>query len=576
MKIKEYLGKEGIMGQKIVVIGGVACGPKAAARLKRLDPSAEVIILDQGPFVSYGACGLPFFLGGVVKELQELINTPAGVPRDPHFFKAVKDIEVLTRTKAEAIDRDKKIVVARQLETGEILKLPYDSLVLATGSSPIRPPLEGIDLAGIYTLKTLEDGRALKEALANPDIRDVVVVGLGLIALECIEALFKAHKRITVVEKLHWPLPTILDEDVAFPLKEALEDRGIEIILGEGVKAFEGRDRVEKVITEGGREIPCQMVLLSIGVRPNVDLAREAGLEVGPLGIKVDRHLRTSDPHIYAGGDCVESRCLISGKPVYLPMGSVANKHGRVIGDNLAGMESVFEGVVATAVCRLFDLNIARTGLTEKRAREMGYDVVSTIVAGSDRAHYIPGQNPLLIKLIADAASGRVLGAQMIGPGDVLPRVNTVAAVLRSYGTIEDLAAVEMAYAPPFAPAIDLLTTAAWATQNKIYRLVKSYKPYEVKAKIDRGEEVILLDVRTPKEVEAVKIPYPNVVYIPLGKLRALALEKLPRQKEIISFCKISLRGFEAARILASLGFPKVAYMEGGLAAWPFEKEFGL
>ncbi len=563
------------MGRKIVVIGGVACGPKAAARVKRLDPNAEVLLLEQGESISYGACGLPFFLGGVVKDLQELVNTPAGVPRDPAFFKAVKDINVLLRTRAEVIDRDKKIVLARRLDTGETLKFPYDNLVIATGSSPIRPPLEGIDLPGIYTLKSLKDGEKIKKQLEDSNVTDVVVVGFGLIALECIEALFKARKRITVVEKLGWPLPTLLDEDMAFPLKEALEDRGVAMLFGEGVARFEGKDRVERVITDKGTAIPCQMVLLAIGVRPNISLAQEAGLEVGHFGIKVDRHMRTSDAYIYAGGDCVESRCLISGQPIYLPMGSLANKHGRVIGDNLAGMQSIFDGAVGTAICRLFDLNVARTGLTQKRARELGYPVVSTIVAGSDRAHYIPGQNPLLIKLVADAASGRILGAQMIGPGDVLPRVDTVAALLRTQGRLEDLAAVEMAYAPPFAPAIDLLTTAAWATQNKLYRLAKGYKAYEVKAKLERGEDIILLDVRTPKEVEAVKLPYPQVTYIPLGKLRQLASEKLPQDKEIICFCKISLRGFEAVRILAGLGFKKVAYLEGGLAAWPYEKEFG-
>ncbi len=560
------------MGRKIVVIGGVACGPKAAARVKRLDPKAEVIILEQGPCVSYGACGLPFYLGGEVKELDELIKTPVGIPRTPAFFQAVKGVEVLTGVRAEAIDREKKLVIAKRLETGEILKFPYDSVVLATGSRPIRPPIEGINLEGIYCLKSLEDGQKIKAAIEDPKVTDVVVVGSGLIGLECLEPLVKAGKKVTVVEKLSWALPTLLDEDMAFPIAHIMKEKGITALFGEGVVRFEGKDRVEKVVTDQGTEVPCQMVLLAIGVRANIDLAKEAGLEIGRFGIKVDRHLRTSDPDIYAGGDCVESTCLVTGGPTYLPMGSLANKHGRVIGDNLAGYQSVFEGVVGTAICRFFDLNIARTGLTEARAREQGFPVISAIVAGSDKPHYIPGSKPLLCKLIADASTGRLLGAQVVGEGDVFSRINVVPAILKNGGCIEDLAQIELAYAPPFSPAIDLLTTAAWTLQNKLFRLAKGYKAKEVKAKLEQGEKIILLDVRTPKEVEEVRLPYEQVIHIPLGKLREVAKEKLPKDQEIICFCKISLRGFEAVRILTGLGFEKVAFMEGGLAAWPYEK----
>ena len=563
------------MRNKIVVVGGVACGPKAAARVKRLNPEAEVILLEQGEKVSYGACGLPFYLEGLFKDLDELIKTPVGVPRTPAFFKAVKGVEVLTGVRAEEIDRERKLLIARRLATGERLKFPYDKLVLATGSLPVRPPLEGIDLPGIFTLKSLEDGQKIKVKLEDSSIRNVVVVGSGLIGLEVLEPLVKAGKKVTLVEMLGHPLPTLLDEDVAFPLRGVMKAQGIEALFGEGVARFEGAEQVEKVVTDKGTEIPCQMVILAIGVRPNVALAQEAGLEVGRLGIKVDRHLRTSDPDIYAGGDCVESRCLISGQATYLPMGSLANKHGRVIGDNLAGYQSVFPGTVGTAICRFFSLNVARTGLTERRARELGFDAASTIVAGPDKPHYMPGHKPLICKLVYDQGTGRVLGAQIIGPGEVLPRINTVAALLQSHGTIEDLAHTELAYAPPFSPAIDILTTAAWASQNKLYRLVRTYKAHEVKAKFETGEDFILLDVRTPKEVEEVRLPYENVVYLPLGRLRAEAKEKLPRDKEIICFCKISLRGFEAARILHGLGFKKVAYLEGGLAAWPYEKVSG-
>ena len=560
------------MGKKIVVIGGVACGPKAAARVKRLDPQAEVVILEQGEHISYGACGLPFYLEGLIPEIDELIKTPVGVPRTPAFFKAVKGVEVFTGVRAEKIDRKNKVVIAQKLATGERLEFPYDKLVIATGSSPVRPPIEGVDPSGVYTLKSLTDGQKIKADLEDSSITDVVIVGSGLIGLECAEAFGKLGKKVTIIEKLAWPLPALLDDDIAFPILGLMKAKGIRPFFGEGVARFEGQERVEKVITEKGTEVSAQMVLMAIGVRPNVKLAEEAGLEVGRFGIKVDRHLRTSDPDIYAGGDCIESRCLISGQAVYLPMGSLANKHGRVIGDNLAGYQSIFPGTVGTAICRFFELNIARTGLTEARAKDLGYRVMSTIVAGPDKPHYMKGSKPLLMKLVVDEGSGKVLGAQIVGQGDALSRINTVAAVIQAGGTVEDLADTELAYAPPFSPAIDLLTTAAWVTQNKLYRLAKGYKAKEVKAKLEAGEDFVLLDVRTPKEVEEVRLPYENVVYIPLGKLRELALEKLPKDKEIICFCKISLRGFEAVRILVALGFQKTAFLEGGLAAWPYEK----
>lgn len=562
------------MGNKIVIIGGVACGPKAAARVKRLDPDAEVTVLEKGEEISYGACGLPFYLEGEIKDVAELTTTPVGVPRDVNFFRAVKGVEVRTGTEAVSIDRENRVVRARRVADGKEESFPYDKLVIATGSAPVRPPIPGIDAAGIHCLKTLEDGRAIKEAMEGSTTKKAVIVGGGLIGLECVEPLVKEGFEVHVVEKLPWLLPALLDEEMAIHLERHLVSKGIQVHCGDGVASFEadGNGRVARVVTEK-TSIEADLVILAIGVRPNVKLAQEAGLEVDRAGIVVDEHLRTSDPHIYAGGDCVASYNTVTGKPTYAPMGSVANKHGRVIGNNLAGWNSTFSGVCGTGICRIMGFNVARTGLTQRDAQLQGISVVSALNPGSDRPHYMEGSKLIHVKLIAESYSGRVLGAQILGPGEVMSRVDTLAALIKAGGTVDDLADVDMAYAPPFSPALDNVIVAAHIIQNKMDRVAHAYSPAQVKKKLEAGEDFVLLDVRTPKEVEAMSLPYENLVYIPLGKLRERA-DELPRDKEIVCLCKISLRGYEAERILVGKGFDPslVSFVDGGIVAWPYEK----
>ncbi len=561
------------MGKKVVIIGGVACGPKAAARAKRLDPSLEITIIEKDSEVSYGACGLPFYLEGEIKDIKELTTTPVGIPRTPQFFKAVKGVDVITKTEATAIDRKNKIVKIKNLDTQEESEIKYDKLVIATGSRPVKPPIPGIEAKGIYCLKTLHDGEQLKKAIESSKTKKAVIVGAGLIGLECVASLLKYGFEIHIVEKLNWPLPALLDEEIAIHLKNHLEAKGINLHLGDGVEGFEKQDdRVCAVKTEKTK-IEADLVLLAIGFIPNVELAKDAGLELGARGIKVDAYMRTSDPDIYAGGDCVETYNIVTNKAMYAPMGSTANKHGRVIGDNLAGRMSRFTGICGTAVCNVLGLNIARTGITQREAELLGLEVMSAITPATDKPHYMKDSKPIITKLIAEKYSRRVLGAQLIGPGEVLSRINTVASIITMKGTIDDIADVDMAYAPPFTPAIDNIIVAANVIQNKLDRLCKTYTPKELKEKIDNKEDIILLDVRTPQEVEQMKLPYENVLYIPLGKLRE-KLNELPKEKEIVCLCKISLRGYEAARILLGAGFDreKVAFLDGGIVAWPYEK----
>ena len=560
------------MAKKILVIGGVACGPKAAARARRLDPQAEITILEKGNEISYGACGLPFYLEGEVKDIAELTTTPVGVPRHAGFFKAVKGVDVKTRTEAVSVNRAEKTVSVKYLDTDETEKLPYDKLVIATGSAPVRPPIPGIDLEGIHCLKTMNDGSAIKKAMENASGRQAVIIGGGLIGLECVEPLIKAGFKVHVVEKLPFLLPALLDEEMAKPLMGHLQAKGAVLHCGDGVESFEddGNGRVARVKTEQ-TVIDADLVILAIGFRPLTELAQNAGIETGRMGIKVDAHMCTSDPDIYAGGDCVESWNLVTGAPMYAPMGSTANKHGRVIGNNLCGWKSTFSGICGTGVCRIMGFNVARTGLTERDARAAGIDVITALTPAPDRPHYMAESKLIHMKLIAESYTGRLLGLQVMGPGEVRSRVDTMAALLKMHGTIDDLADTDMAYAPPFSPAIDNLITAANVIQNKRDGITEAYTPAELKAKLDRGDDMILLDVRTPDELKTLSLPYDNVVHMPLGKVREKA-SSLPADKEIICLCKISLRGYEAAKMLEAEGRGRIKFLDGGIVAWPYEK----
>ena len=555
--------------RRLVIVGGVAAGPKAAARARRYDPRAEITILEQGEFISFAGCGLPYFIAGQIAEARELMCTPVGVVRDETFFRNVKDIRVLTRTRAVAIDRAAKTVTARRLDSGQEMVLPYDKLVLATGSRPVRLDLPGMDLPGVYTLRGIPDALAIREALAG--VTDVAVIGAGLIGLEVVDALLAVRQtrelNITLVEKLAHPLPALLDPEMGALVAKFLRAAGVNFLPAREVRRLEGQGRVERVVTDQ-EEIPAQLVVVGVGVRPETELARAAGLALGPTGaIAVNEYLQTSDPDIYAGGDCVENVHLVSGQKVYLPLGSTANRHGRVIGDNIAGGRDLFPGVVGTAILRLGNLNVGRTGLTVEEARRAGFDPVPVLCAGPDRAHYHPESRPLVIKLVADRATRRLLGAQVLGPGAADKRVDVAATALTAGFTVDRLATVDLVYAPPYATALDILTHAANTLRNKLDGRARGVSPREVRARLARGEDFVLLDVRTPKELEEARLDLPNVTWIPLGQLRSRAGE-LPRDKKVITFCKVSLRGYEAQLILDAEGFADVGFMEGGLAAW--------
>lgn len=560
---------------KVLIIGGVACGGKTAARLMRVAPDAEVTILEKGEYLSYAGCGLPYYVGGVVKEYKDLMSTPIGVVRDATFFRKVKHVTVHTKHQAMKIDREKKQVTALDLASGEQKVFDYDKLVLATGASPIRPPIPGSDFPRVFTLWNMPDALAMRAAIDSGNVKKAVIIGGGLIGMEVVEALVNQGIEVSVVDLLETPLPAMMQPEFGLLLQKALEEKGVKFYGGEKVVEILGSNSEITAVKTDKREIPADMVLMAIGVRPNTLLAKEAGLDIGEKrGILVDEHMRTSDPDIYAGGDCVEVNHVLTGKKVWQPMGSVANRQGRVIADNIAGLNSVFHGVAGTAIMRAFEYTIGKTGLTREQAIEEGFDAEAVTVVDADTPHFMPGAAPVVIRIVADKKTRKVLGAQVFGKGRADKRLDVLAAAVTGGLTIDMLGNLDVAYAPPYSTALDPVAHAANTLKNKIDNLMCSYSPSELKAKFDKGERPILLDARTPQEIkEQGTLPYDTVVNIPLGALWERASE-LPKDKEIVTFCKISVRGWDGYTILKRLGFERVALLEGGIMAWPYEKKY--
>lgn len=561
---------------KVVIVGGVACGPKAASRLKRIVPSAEVTMIDRGKRISYGACGLPYVVSGVASRIEALWETPMGVERSPAFFKKVKGFDALVETEVTRIDREKKQVEATHLPTGGKKTIPYDKLVLATGGVPFLPPIKNLDLKGVGFMNHPDDAVQLKARLEKGDIRKAVIVGSGLIGVEMMEALVSCKVEVVALEMLDYVMGTMLDEEIARLAMKHIASNGVCLVMGEKVEEFLG-DREGRLtgVRTRNKTFEADYALVAAGVKPRGELAREAELHTHSSGaIAINEFCQTSDPDIYAGGDCTANGFLprLTGEAIYTPQGSTANKHGRIIANHIAGLPEPFHGVMGTVVCKAFDFTIGRTGLTEMHARSLNYDVESALWAGPDLPHYYPGWKPLIIKLVAGRKNRRLLGCQVVGPGEGSKRLDVAAAAISFGATVDFLSQLDLGYAPPYSPALDPLHTAAHVLQNKLDKVTRGISPLEVKEKLDRGDkDFVFLDVRSPQEWEVMHLPYEErTIRVPLGVLRE-RLGELPRDKKIIALCKISLRGYEAERILSGAGFQNAAFLEGGIIGWPYE-----
>jgi NADPH-dependent 2,4-dienoyl-CoA reductase/sulfur reductase-like enzyme/rhodanese-related sulfurtransferase len=561
--------------KKLVVIGGSAAGAKAAAKARRLDQTAEITLIQREPDLSMASCGYPYYVGGVFDNRNMLLATPTGVVRDPGFFLKTKNIKALTETEAVAIDRGKKTVTCTDLKTGTQQAVDYDKLILCTGAGAALPPVPGIELEGVTTLLSMADTDYLRRVRDEKKITKAVVMGGGLIGVEACEALQSSSLSVTLVEMAP-DILTFLDPQLAGLTANHIKSKGVEVITGTGIKAFLGEaGKLAAVKLQDDTIIYCETAVVATGVRPNVKLARDAGLHIGALGgLLVDEHMLTSDPNIYAAGDCVEIKHLITGKNVLAPMGDLANLQGRVAGENaVCGNCVVFPGTIHTSICKVFDFAAGSAGLTEKSAAQNNIDNVETVVNASPDKPGFMGAGLLISKILVDKNSTRILGYQCVGNGDVSRQIATAAMAIQGEMTLDRLVCADLPYAPPFSLAIDHFIASAHIVENKLKGRLKTISAEEVQEKIKRGEKPFLLDGRGPDEYEVLRLGL-GEKYIPVGALRA-CLDELPADKnaEIICFCKISMRGYETALILEENGWINVKVMEGGIVAWPYGRE---
>jgi NADPH-dependent 2,4-dienoyl-CoA reductase/sulfur reductase-like enzyme len=441
------------MTKRLVVIGGVAAGMSAAAKAKRVNREMEVVVYEKSPYISYGACGMPYFIAGDVPDYRSLIvRTPKQM--------AERGVEVHVRHEVTAIDPDARTVTVRDLEAEREFTQEYDKLVIAAGARPVQPSLPGLDLEGVFVLRSLDDGRAIRRFVEEKRPRWAVVLGGGYVGVEMAESFRRLGLEVTMVIRSGQVMRTALDNDVRALVEEELARQGVAVVKGEP-SAFEGNRRVEAVITEDGR-CPCDVALLGIGVQPMVELAQEAGVALGATGaIATDDHMRTNLPNVYAAGDCAEVFHLIANEPAYIPLGSTANKQGRVAGTNAAGGEATFGGVVGTMVARAFDVAVACTGLTTTQALALGYSTGETMIRAKDVSHYFPGATDIHVKLVVDEKTDRLLGGQIVGRHSAIKRIDVLATALHHRFTVTDLQRLDLSYAPPFAPVWDPILIAA-------------------------------------------------------------------------------------------------------------------
>ena len=544
--------------KKIVIIGGVAGGASCAARCRRLDETAEILVIERGPYVSFANCGLPYYVGDVIKDEGKLLVANAALFRDRF------NIEVRTKHEVIAIDRAAKEIEVNDLATGRVYRESYDALVLSPGASAVRPPLTGIDLPGIFVVRTIPDSRQIRAWIEEKAAKSAVVVGGGFIGLEMAENLRHRGLSVTIVEMLAQVMPP-LDPEMAQIVQEHLEQQGVNAALNDGVASFEQRNGQIVVKTKSGAEHAGDIVILAIGVRPETSLAKAAGLELGDRGgIRTTEQMRTNDPHIWAVGDAVEVKDVVTGEWVLIPLAGPANRQGRTAADVICGRESKFRGVQGTAICGVFDLTVASTGASEKsllRAGITDYEVV--YLHPMNHVGYYPGGKQLHMKLLFRKSDGRILGAQAIGEADVDKRIDVIATAIQFEGTVFDLEESELCYAPQFGAAKDPVNFAGMIAANSLRgdHPLADWKQMPLSSgKPALPDSVMVLDVRDPDEFEEGHIP--GAVNLPLNELRTRYAE-LPRDRELWLYCRVGLRGYYAARLLTQLGF-QVKNLSGG------------
>lgn len=544
--------------RRIVIVGGVAGGAAAAAKARRTDEHAAIVMFERGQHVSFANCGLPYYVGGEITERESLLL------QTPESFWQRFRVRVQVFHEVLKIDRVAKLVEVRNLQTQEIFQHPYDALILSPGAGAIVPPLTGLPAPNVFTVKTVPDSDAIRGWLEVHQPKQAVVVGAGFIGLETAEALHQRGLEVTIVELQPQVLPA-LDADMAEQVARRLLERGVQLVLGDGIAGLEtdGDGVVNGVRLESGKVLPAGVVVLSIGVRPELKLAIDAGLEIGAAGgIAVNERQQTSDPHIYAAGDAVEVIQRVTGQKVRMPLAGPASKQGRVAGANAAGGDLQFPGAFGTAIVGTLGISAGRTGLTEREARAQGLAVQVTHTHNLDHAGYYPGASLLHIKLITEATTGRLLGAQVTGENGVDKRLDVLATALQAGMNVDELEDLDLAYAPQFSSARDPVIMAGLVAANAMRDGLSIITCPTLRARMAAGEVIQLVDVRTPLEFATGHLP--GAVSIPIDEIRDRLCELQPSAQTVV-YCKVGFRGYLAARILQQNGFASVQNLTGGM-----------
>ncbi len=537
---------------KHIIIGGVAGGATAAARIRRADENAEIVLVEKGKYISYANCGLPYYIGGVIKSRDKLFV------QTPEAFSRRFNVDVRTRHEALSIDTERHEVSIRRAD-GTTYSETYDRLLLSPGAEPVRPPLEGIDTEGIFTLRNVDDTDRIHSYLGTHRVRHAVVVGGGFIGLEMAENLHHAGAGVSIVEMADQVMAPV-DFSIASHVHRHLMDKGVGLWLGRGVERFTSENGSIKVWLNTGETLSADLVLLSIGVRPSVKLAREAGIELGARGIKVNRWLQTSSPDVYAVGDAIEYEHPIAGGPWLNYLAGPANRQARIAADNMVyGNREEYEGSIGTSVAKVFDITVGAAGLAAKHLKRMGVPYLTSVTTSSSHAGYYPGAFNLTLKLTFAPDTGRIYGAQCVGVDGVDKRIDEIAMLIKRGGTVRDLVRTEQAYAPPFSSAKDPVAIAGYVACNTLDGVMPVVTWRELAA-ADRAE-VCLVDVRTPEEYALGTID--GAVNIPLDDLRG-RLGEIGRESDVIVFCAVGLRGYLAQRILLGRGYRRVRNLAGG------------
>lgn len=540
---------------RIIIVGGNAGGASAAARLRRLDEKAGIVVYEKGAYISFANCGMPYHIGGVIPDRSRLmVQTPAAM-------KERFNVDFRTGCEVTAIDRQTHTVTVKDLSTGMQTADHYDKLILSPGGSPLRPTIPGIENEGIYPLWTIPDMDRIVQAV-KAGAKKAVVVGGGFIGVEAAENLRQQNLDVALVEMLPQVL-SFLDPDMAAYAREELQEHGVDLHLGDGVKSFaKNVDGTLTVTLTGGTQLPADLVVLAIGVRPNTQLAQSSGLTIGTShGILVDDHLRTSDPDIYAVGDAIEVEHFVTKSKTLIPLAGPANRQARIAADNIAGIDDIYTGTQGTSIVKVFDLAAGATGAGSALLTKLGIPFRSVIIHPGSHAGYYPGSTPVHLKLLY-SPEGKLLGAQAAGYDGVDKRIDVLATAIRLGATVGDLTDLELAYAPPYGSAKDPVNMVGFVAQNDLQGLTPAVTPDHLDEELAKG--AVLLDVRQPEETDCGVIP--GALKIPLPELRD-RLAELPAGKKIITCCKVGLRGYVAQRILAQNGF-QAANLTGGYTSW--------